>query len=70
MVEQRYDAVREVLDGATVKETAIRYGVDRTSRPLKMAFSFITARDPLPTDPLLTGVSAPAFLPALEVLVD
>jgi transposase len=29
MVEQRYDAVREVLDGATVKETAIRYGVDR-----------------------------------------
>jgi transposase InsO family protein len=29
MVEQRYDAVREVLDGATVKHTAIRYGVDR-----------------------------------------
>ena len=29
MVEQRYDAVREVLDGATVKDTAIRYGVDR-----------------------------------------
>jgi len=26
MVEQRYDAVREVLDGATVKDTAIRYG--------------------------------------------
>jgi transposase InsO family protein len=29
MVEQRYDAVREVLEGATVKDTAIRYGVDR-----------------------------------------
>ena len=29
MVEQRYDAVREVLDGATVRDTAIRYGVDR-----------------------------------------
>jgi transposase-like protein len=29
MVEQRYDAVREVLDGATVKDTAIRYGVER-----------------------------------------
>jgi transposase InsO family protein len=29
MVEQRYDAVREVLDGATVKDTARRYGVDR-----------------------------------------
>lgn len=29
MVEQRYDAVREVLDGAIVKDTAIRYGVDR-----------------------------------------
>jgi len=29
MVEQRYDAVRDVLDGATVKDTAIRYGVDR-----------------------------------------
>jgi transposase-like protein len=29
MVEQRYDAVREVLDGASVKDTAIRYGVDR-----------------------------------------
>jgi transposase InsO family protein len=29
MVEQRYDAVREVLDGATVKDTAIRYGIDR-----------------------------------------
>ncbi len=29
MVEQRYDAVREVLDGATVKDTATRYGVDR-----------------------------------------
>ncbi|MDQ3953945.1 MAG: IS481 family transposase [Actinomycetota bacterium] len=29
MVEQRYDAVKEVLDGATVKDTAIRYGVDR-----------------------------------------
>jgi hypothetical protein len=25
MVEQRYDAVREVLDGATVKDVAIRY---------------------------------------------
>src|SRR5680860_1075761 len=29
MVEERYDAVREVLDGATVKDTATRYGVDR-----------------------------------------
>jgi transposase-like protein len=29
MVEQRYAAVREVLDGATVKDTALRYGVDR-----------------------------------------
>jgi transposase-like protein len=29
MVEQHYDAVREVLDGATVKDTAIRYGIDR-----------------------------------------
>ena len=29
MVEQRYDAVREVLDGATVTETATRFGVDR-----------------------------------------
>ena len=29
MVEQRYDAVREVLDGASVKDTATRYGVDR-----------------------------------------
>jgi transposase InsO family protein len=29
MVEQRYEAVREVLDGATVKDTAVRYGVDR-----------------------------------------
>ena len=29
MVEQRYDAVREVLDGATVKDVATRYGVDR-----------------------------------------
>ena len=29
MVEQRYDAVREVLDGATVTDTATRYGVDR-----------------------------------------
>ncbi len=29
MVEQRYDAVREVLDGATVKDTANRYGIDR-----------------------------------------
>jgi hypothetical protein len=29
MVEQRYDAVREVLEGATVKDTAIRYGIDR-----------------------------------------
>ena len=27
--KQRYDAVREVLDGATVKDTATRYGVDR-----------------------------------------
>ena len=30
MVEQRYDAVREVLDGATVTDVATRYGVDRT----------------------------------------
>ena len=29
MVEQRYDAVREVLDGATIKDTATRYGIDR-----------------------------------------
>jgi transposase InsO family protein len=29
VVEQRYDAVREVLDGATVTDTATRYGVDR-----------------------------------------
>jgi transposase InsO family protein len=29
MVEQRYDAVKEVLEGATVKHTAIRYGIDR-----------------------------------------
>ena len=29
MVEQRYDAVREVLEGATVKDVATRYGVDR-----------------------------------------
>ena len=29
MVEERYDAVREVLDGATVKSAAIRCGVDR-----------------------------------------
>jgi transposase InsO family protein len=29
MVEQRYDAVREVLDGATVTDVAPRYGVDR-----------------------------------------
>lgn len=29
MVEQRYDAVREVLDGATVTAVATRYGVDR-----------------------------------------
>ena len=29
MVEQRYDSVRDVLDGATVKDTAIRYGIDR-----------------------------------------
>jgi hypothetical protein len=29
MVEQRYDAVRELLDGATVKDTATRYGIDR-----------------------------------------
>jgi transposase InsO family protein len=29
MVEQRYDAVKEVLDGATVTDTATRYGVDR-----------------------------------------
>jgi hypothetical protein len=31
MVEQRYDAVREVLDGASVKDTAARYGIDRRS---------------------------------------
>lgn len=30
MVEQRYQAVREVLDsGAGVSEVALRYGVDR-----------------------------------------
>jgi len=29
MVEQRYQAVREVLDGAVITEVAIRYGVNR-----------------------------------------
>jgi len=29
MVERRYDAVREVLEGATVTDVATRYGVDR-----------------------------------------
>jgi transposase InsO family protein len=29
MVEQRYDAVKEVLEGATVTDTATRYGIDR-----------------------------------------
>jgi transposase-like protein len=29
MVEQRYDAVQEVLDGATITDVATRYGVDR-----------------------------------------
>jgi transposase len=29
MVEQRYDAVKVVLDGAMVKDVAIRYRVDR-----------------------------------------
>ena len=29
MVEQRYDAVKEVLDGASVTDVATRYGVDR-----------------------------------------
>ena len=29
MVEQRYDAVKEVLDGAMIKDVATRYGVDR-----------------------------------------
>src|SRR5687767_11924984 len=29
MVEQRYDAVKEVLDGAAVKDVATRYRVDR-----------------------------------------
>jgi transposase-like protein len=29
MVEQRYDAVREVLDGAMVTDTATRYRVNR-----------------------------------------
>jgi hypothetical protein len=32
VVEQRYDAVREVLDGASVKDVAIRYRVDRIPR--------------------------------------
>jgi len=32
MVEQRYQAVREVLDtGATITDVAARYGVDRTT---------------------------------------
>lgn len=32
MVEQRYQAVREVLDtGATITDVALRYGVDRTT---------------------------------------
>ena len=31
MVEQRYQAVREVLDtGATITDVAARYGVDRS----------------------------------------
>jgi hypothetical protein len=39
MVEQRYDAVREVLDGASVKDMAIRYGVDsQDPPPLARAF--------------------------------
>jgi transposase len=29
VIEQRYLAVREVLDGATVTDVATRYGVDR-----------------------------------------
>ena len=29
MVEQRYRAVLEVLDGASVSEVAVRYGVSR-----------------------------------------
>jgi transposase-like protein len=29
VVEQRYEAVREVLDGANVTDVATRYGVDR-----------------------------------------
>jgi transposase-like protein len=31
VVEQRYDAVKEVLDGGTVTEVARRYGVTRQS---------------------------------------
>jgi len=31
MVEQRYLAVREVLDGARITDVATRYGVDRRS---------------------------------------
>jgi transposase-like protein len=44
MVEQRYQAVREVLDtGATITDVAARYGVDRTTlhhwqmRPARLA---------------------------------
>jgi hypothetical protein len=32
MVEQRYEAVREVLDGVTITEVAIRDGVDARLR--------------------------------------
>jgi hypothetical protein len=33
VVEQRYLAVREVLDGARVTDVATRYGVDPSDRP-------------------------------------
>jgi hypothetical protein len=33
VVEQRYLAVREALDGATITDVATRYGVDRRDDP-------------------------------------
>jgi hypothetical protein len=34
VVEQRYLAVREALDGARITDVATRYGVDRRTTPL------------------------------------
>ena len=54
MVEQRYDAVREVLDGATVTDVATRYGVDRRTletcaaeKPSMVRSSYTSHRLPL-----------------------